>query len=36
MCSGDVPLAGSKDRRKTLPSIAMTPCVSAAKRAMKL
>jgi hypothetical protein len=35
MCSGDLPLALSKERRRTLPSIATTPSYSSQKLAMK-
>ena len=34
MCSGDLALALSKERRTTLPSMAITPWQVAAKRAM--
>jgi hypothetical protein len=35
LCSADLPLAVSKERRRTLPSIATTPWAVSAKRAMK-
>ena len=35
MCNGDLPLARSNERRRTLPSIATTPSHCSAKPAMK-